>query len=132
MHRTRNGTYQTRTTPYIEGKVHGEAKTFYLTRNQKILMTTPFKEGQKHGVEKHFSQNELGVHGVIGDLVQTTPFKEGQLHGEEKKWNKKGAITEMTTFKEGHQIRFWYEGINSDVNEHNILQYKKRKISNNN
>jgi antitoxin component YwqK of YwqJK toxin-antitoxin module len=67
-----------------------------------VLMTTPFNTGQKHGVEKCFHQNEEGVLGEDGVLVEATPFKEGQLNGEEKKWNRKGVLMERTTFYEGH------------------------------
>jgi antitoxin component YwqK of YwqJK toxin-antitoxin module len=119
---------QERTTPFIEGQKHGLEKRFYLQRNKMMLVTTQFKEGQKHGVEKYFHQYEEGVQGEEGVLVQATSYKEGQLHGEERKWNIDGVLKEMTTFNEGQQVCFWREGIESDVHEHNIIQYKRRKL----
>lgn len=81
-----NGIYRTRfpndsisyEVPYLNGKIHGEAKEYF--RSGQLFQLMHYIHGVKHGLSTKYYED--------GTLSHETPYDSGRIHGVQKKFRK--------------------------------------------
>jgi hypothetical protein len=80
--------------PFVNGKIHGEAKHYY--SDGKLRTKIEYKEARRNGImESYYETGEK--HGDI-------PYTNGKVHGTRHNYKKDGSLTMVCTYENGKPV----------------------------
>lgn len=78
--------------PYVDGKRHGLACSFYCNGNR--LAEVPYVNSQRHGLSRRWHAH--------GTLAVEERHVDNWIHGYERKWREDGTLFEENLWSHGH------------------------------
>jgi len=94
----------TKTIPFVEGKVNGVVKVYYPSGT--LWRSTPYSNGKEHGVMRIYHER--------GWLMTERAYDDGLLHGVSRQFFESGSVKRVAEFDRGKLVR----QIDHDDTEH--------------
>lgn len=107
------------TYPYVNGKLHGQARTF--DEAGRLASESTYVNGLAHGLRLSYHPNGVVseeapsadglLEGVVkyydttGRLMSEHPYESGQLHGETRYYNRSGRLWGTDLHEHGKKVR---------------------------
>lgn len=84
----------TKSIPFVDGKVHGIVKVYYSTG--EVWRSIPYKEGKKHGTMRILHER--------GWLITEREYVHGVQHGISRQFYESGKVKRVATFDQGKMV----------------------------